>query len=72
MTFVNNAHGAANMHINYTVFADLACTEVKDVHQLYGEQARKVIQAFRDVCGEEPKAGVLYREVGARVDWVSA
>ena len=60
------------MHINYTVFADLECTIVKGTHQLFGAEANKTIAAFKSVCGETPKAGKLYREVGARVDWVEA
>lgn len=59
-------------YINYTVFADAACTEVRSSHQLYGDKAAAAIRAFKDITGETPKANTLYKELGARIDWISA
>lgn len=52
--------------LSYTIFADVACTQVHQVANLAGDKAVAALRAFKDIKGSEPKE----RDViaGCRID----
>lgn len=58
------------MFLSYTIFADASCSQIRDVANLYGDKASKVLQAFRDVSKTEPKEGQII--AGCRIDRIGS
>jgi hypothetical protein len=45
------------LYLAYTIFADAACTQVRDVVQASGQDACSLLNSFRGLKGSEPKEG---------------
>lgn len=56
--------------ISYTIFADAACTEVRDVANLFGDKADKALRSFKNLKGSEPKERDLI--CGCRIDRIGS
>lgn len=57
-------------YLSYTVFADLGCSQVRDVVQAHGSKARSLVQSFRNIKGYEPREGDVI--AGCRIDRIGS
>ena len=56
--------------ISYTIFSDVACTQVRNVANLYGDKAVEVLRSFKNLKGFEPKEGDII--CGCRIDRIGS
>lgn len=56
--------------ISYTIFADVALTQVRQVANLFGSDAERALRAFRNIKGSD----VAERDVicGCRIDRIGS
>jgi hypothetical protein len=54
----------------YTIFSDLACTQVRQIVQVQGEPALRLLSAFRNIKGFEPKQNDII--AGCRIDRIGS
>lgn len=60
------------MFLSYTIFADINCTQVRSVANLFGTDAVDMLRRIGRLLGSEPKEGVQYRALAIRIDRIGS